>query len=159
MVAFAVMCSGLTSASAAARAIGGRYLQEFVTIPTVVVGIIFIVAVARAELQGRLGVGQDEHRLHPDRADRPAGDHPDRRLRGRDGVRENRRACWRSEPTSREGCCWRCWDSTALAFFAFVGFEDSVNMAEETKDPLAQLPPGDLHGCGRSPAPSTSWSR
>lgn len=30
--------------------------------------------------------------------------------------------------------------ATALAFFAFVGFEDSVNMAEETKDPARVFP-------------------
>jgi len=30
--------------------------------------------------------------------------------------------------------------ATALAFFAFVGFEDSVNMAEETKDPARIFP-------------------
>ena len=30
--------------------------------------------------------------------------------------------------------------ATALAFFAMVGFEDSVNMAEETKDPVRIFP-------------------
>ncbi len=30
--------------------------------------------------------------------------------------------------------------ATALAFFAMVGFEDSVNMAEETKDPVKIFP-------------------
>jgi amino acid transporter len=30
--------------------------------------------------------------------------------------------------------------ATALGFFAFVGFEDSVNMAEETKDPARSFP-------------------
>jgi len=30
--------------------------------------------------------------------------------------------------------------ATALAFFAMVGFEDSVNMAEETKDPSRIFP-------------------
>ena len=29
---------------------------------------------------------------------------------------------------------------TSLAFFAMVGFEDSVNMAEETKDPVRVFP-------------------
>ena len=29
---------------------------------------------------------------------------------------------------------------TSLAFFAMVGFEDSVNMAEETKEPETDLP-------------------
>ncbi|MDT5200434.1 MAG: hypothetical protein QOH34_1956, partial [Mycobacterium sp.] len=30
--------------------------------------------------------------------------------------------------------------ATSLAFFAMVGFEDSVNMAEETKDPVKTFP-------------------
>jgi APA family basic amino acid/polyamine antiporter len=30
--------------------------------------------------------------------------------------------------------------ATSLAFFAMVGFEDSVNMAEETKDPVRIFP-------------------
>jgi hypothetical protein len=37
MVAFAVMASGLTSASTLARAFGGDYLAEFVSVPTVAV--------------------------------------------------------------------------------------------------------------------------
>ena len=32
--------------------------------------------------------------------------------------------------------------ATSLAFFAMVGFEDSVNMAEETKDPVQDVPQG-----------------
>src|SRR6201999_499420 len=30
--------------------------------------------------------------------------------------------------------------ATSLAFFAMTGFEDSVNMAEETKDPVKTFP-------------------
>jgi amino acid transporter len=48
--------------------------------------------------------------------------------------------------------------ATALAFFAMVGFEDSVNMAEETKDPVKIFPKVMLLGCA-SPASSTSWCR
>jgi len=46
MVAFAVMCSGITSASTAARTFGGDYLAEFVTLPVVLVGIAFLVVIA-----------------------------------------------------------------------------------------------------------------
>ena len=42
IVAFAVMMSGITSASAAARAFGGRYLAEFVTLPVLVGAFIFL---------------------------------------------------------------------------------------------------------------------
>ncbi|MGO4957774.1 APC family permease [Luteococcus sp. Sow4_B9] len=38
--------------------------------------------------------------------------------------------------------------ATALAFFAMVGFEDSVNMAEETKDPVNTFPKILLLGLG-----------
>ncbi|MPZ94206.1 MAG: amino acid permease [Propionibacteriales bacterium] len=38
--------------------------------------------------------------------------------------------------------------ATSLAFFAMVGFEDSVNMAEETKDPVKTFPKIMLTGLG-----------
>ena len=38
--------------------------------------------------------------------------------------------------------------ATSLAFFAMVGFEDSVNMAEETKDPVRVFPKALLTGLG-----------
>ena len=38
--------------------------------------------------------------------------------------------------------------ATSLAFFAMVGFEDSVNMAEETKDPVKCFPKMMLTGLG-----------
>lgn len=38
--------------------------------------------------------------------------------------------------------------ATSLAFFAMVGFEDSVNMAEETKDPVRNFPKMMLTGLG-----------
>ncbi|WP_326821083.1 APC family permease [Streptosporangium sp. NBC_01756] len=139
MVAFAVMCSGLTSASAAARAIGGDYLEEFVTVPAVVVGVVFIVAVALLNYRGvsesvktnivftiieltglvviiAIGVyavvtgAGEPARLTEFRTDQGGG------------------------------LLLALLGSTALAFFAFVGFEDSVNMAEETQDPSRNFP-------------------
>lgn len=38
--------------------------------------------------------------------------------------------------------------ATSLAFFAMVGFEDSVNMAEETKDPVRTFPKMMITGIG-----------
>ncbi len=46
MVTFGVMASGLTSASTAARAFGGDYLSEFVTLPLVLVALGFILVLA-----------------------------------------------------------------------------------------------------------------
>src|SRR3954470_10236522 len=42
MVAFAVMCSGVTSASTLSRAFGGDYLKEFVDVPVTLVALVFI---------------------------------------------------------------------------------------------------------------------
>ena len=43
---------------------------------------------------------------------------------------------------------WLITAATSLAFFSFVGFEDSVNMAEETKDPSRIFPKVMLTGLG-----------
>ena len=53
MVAFTVVASGLASAtSAIARAFGGNYLSVFVNLPTVLVAILFIIAINLINLRG-----------------------------------------------------------------------------------------------------------
>src|SRR3954453_8089390 len=52
MVAFAVMASGVTSASTLSRAFGGDYLQEFCDVPTVLTALVFIVLVALVNFRG-----------------------------------------------------------------------------------------------------------
>jgi basic amino acid/polyamine antiporter, APA family len=42
--------------------------------------------------------------------------------------------------TGERGALWSVVAATTLAFFAMVGFEDSVNMAEECKDPTRNFP-------------------
>ena len=44
------------------------------------------------------------------------------------------------EPPGDSGVFWSVTAATTLAFFAMVGFEDSVNMAEETKNPSKIFP-------------------
>src|SRR5918998_6873239 len=46
MVAFTVMCSGLTSAATLSRAFGGDYLSVFVSAPTIVVSFLLLIAIA-----------------------------------------------------------------------------------------------------------------
>jgi amino acid transporter len=46
------------------------------------------------------------------------------------------------------GMFWSVIAATTLAFFAMVGFEDSVNMAEECKDPTRHFPKVLLAGLG-----------
>ena len=52
VVAFAVMSSGIASASTLARAFAGDYLTEFVDLPLVLAALIFIVIVALINSRG-----------------------------------------------------------------------------------------------------------
>ena len=137
LVAFAVMASGLTSASAAARAFGGDYLAEFVQLPSLLVAIAFILVLAAINFRGVgesvkanvvlttveltglvivIGVGVWAFA-------QGVGD-PARVMQFREGVTPFNAVI----------------GGAALAFFAMVGFEDSVNMCEETTDPPRVFP-------------------
>jgi basic amino acid/polyamine antiporter, APA family len=137
LVAFAVLMSGITSASAAARAFGGDYLAEFVDLPTVLVGLGFVlglaainywgiresvrinIALTLVELTGLLvilGIGLVA-------------------LLSGDG--EPGRAV---EFDAENGALLGILGGTALAFYALLGFEDTVNLAEETHEPARSFP-------------------
>jgi basic amino acid/polyamine antiporter, APA family len=47
---------------------------------------------------------------------------------------------WTFQPAGDRGAIWSVVAATTLAFFAMVGFEDSVNMAEECKEPSRIFP-------------------
>ncbi|WP_243088412.1 APC family permease [Streptomyces sp. 891-h] len=144
LVAFMVMCSGLSSASAAALAFGGDYLDELTngTVPATLAAVLFILALAALNLRGVsesvkanvvftlveltgllviLGIGL---------AAVLTGDGEPARLG--------------NVETGGTGYALLSGvlGATALGFFAFVGFEDSVNMAEETVDPQRTFPRG-----------------
>ncbi len=143
IVAFAVMCSGITSASTASRAFSANFFEAFDMEPgangvmLAALGFMALVAIINfrgvgesvkanviltcVELTGLLivifiglwaiGAGQgDVSRV--------------------------------TEFKTPEGmsAVWPVIAATTLAFFAMVGFEDSVNMAEETKDPVNTFP-------------------
>jgi basic amino acid/polyamine antiporter, APA family len=146
IVAFAVMSSGITSASSAAVAFGETYLAKFVTLPVWAAGISFIVLLALVNFRGvgeslktnvvltcielsgllviiaigvwAVGSGQgDPSRLT-------------------------------QVDTADSGMLLAITSATALAFFAMVGFEDSVNMAEECASPAKIFPRAMLLGMG-----------
>src|SRR3712207_6323846 len=52
LVTFAVMASGITSASTLSRAFGGDYLQEFISVPTTLAALVFIVLVGLINFRG-----------------------------------------------------------------------------------------------------------
>jgi basic amino acid/polyamine antiporter, APA family len=137
MVTFAVVMSGVTSASALAIAFAGDYLGVFFTMPTVPTALIFIAVVALINFRGitesvtvnaiftlisllglllvmvigvaALTTGTGE---------------PARALEFKAGA---------SLP-------WAILAGAALSFYALIGFEDSVNVAEETQNPSRSYP-------------------
>ena len=144
LVAFAVMCSGITSASTASRAFAANFSHAFGLnlaggIGITLVGLAFMAVVAIVNFRGvgesvkanvvltcvelsglliiivigfwAIGLGQGD----VSRA-------------------------FEFKTPGDAGLFWPVIAATTLAFFAMVGFEDSVNMAEECKDPCGNFP-------------------
>ena len=137
MVGFAVMASGVTSASTLATAFGGDYFQEFLDAPSTLVSLVFIgvvtvinfrgisesvktnMALTLVEVSGlviivaigvwALGSG-----------DADVG----RNFEFKEG----------------DPALLAILAGTALAFYALIGFEDSANVAEEAQDPVRAFP-------------------
>lgn len=119
MVTFTVMCSGLTSASSASEAFAGNFVEAFEL--SIGEGVRVNVLLTCVELTGLLIIIC----IGAWALTRGAGDTS--RLLEFDTA----------DGQSGFGAVTA---ATALAFFAMVGFEDSVNMAEETKDPVRIFP-------------------
>ncbi len=139
MVAFAVMCSGIASAATLARGVSGKYLPQLWTdTPVVPVALIFLILVAALNFRGIsesvkvnvvltlielgglilvivIGVAALS-----------------------DGQGDLSNAfTFDGHSGSLVGAALA---GTALAFYALIGFEDSVNVAEEAKDPVRDYP-------------------
>ena len=137
LVAFAVMASGVTSAAALARAFGGDYLGAFVDPPEIAVALVFLAVIALINFRGvltsvRLNVGFTLAELGGlllivviavAALAEGEGD-PGRAL----------------EFKSETAVPLAILAGSALAFYAMIGFEDSVNLAEETTEPTRAYP-------------------
>ena len=153
IVAFAVMCSGITSASTASRAFAANLSNAFELsllaggTGITLVGLVFMAVVAAVNLRGVaesvkanvvltcveltglliiifIGLWAIAH-----------------------GQGEVSRVI-EFKPSAEGSLVWPVIAATTLAFFAMVGFEDSVNMAEECKDPIRHFPKVLLAGLG-----------
>ncbi len=139
LVAFAVMCSGLTSAATLSRAFSGDYLSAFVNVHTLPVALGFIVAIAAVNFRGisesiRLNVVLTAIEVTGlvlvvivGAAAIGAGGAQI------DGSRALDFSGHSSVPLA-------IMAGAGLAFFALIGFEDSVNVAEEAQDPGRNYP-------------------
>jgi basic amino acid/polyamine antiporter, APA family len=139
VVAFAVLMSGVASASATAIAFGGKYLQTFIAAPPMLAAFAFLAAISFVNFLGisesvkvnlvltvvevsglliviALGVvGMINGHGEPSRA---------------------------FELETPDGAVFGLLGATALGFYALIGFEDSVNLAEECEDPPRTFPRG-----------------
>jgi APA family basic amino acid/polyamine antiporter len=145
IIAFAVLASGIASASAVARVFGGRYLQEFVAVPPLPVAILFILVVALINFRGIsesikvnmvLTVVELSGLLLIILVGVVAlaggtGD-PGRAFTFTPGV---------NVPLA-------VLAGAAIAFYACLGFEDVANVAEEAQDPVRMLPVALIGGLG-----------
>ncbi|MGW6058533.1 APC family permease [Streptomyces sp. NPDC055189] len=143
IIAFMVMCSGLSSASAAARAFSGDYLGELTNdaLPPTLIAILFILALAALNLRGvsesvKTNVVLTLVELTGLAIILAIGAYA---VLSGDGE-PSRLTDFEAGGGTGYALMTGVLGATALGFFAFVGFEDSVNMAEETKDPTRTFP-------------------
>ncbi len=141
----AVLCSGLTSAASLATAFGGNYFQELVSAPQLLVSLLFVGVVALVNLRGVtesvrvnlaftlievvgllliVGIALSV-------------------IFGGSGEADPSRAL---DFKAGDTVFALVLSGAALAFYAFVGFEDSANMAEEVQDPSRAYPKALLTG-------------
>ena len=137
MVAFAVMCSGLASAATLSRAFGGDYLSAFVSWDAVLVGLVFLAIIGLINMRGIKESMRFNFVLTCIE------------VTGllivvvigvaflTDGGGDPGRALDFKADTSVFSAILA---GAGLAFFALIGFEDSVNLAEEAKKPRIDYP-------------------
>lgn len=152
MVCFTVMCSGITSASTASRAFAsnlavGFGLDKDNATLIITVALIFMAVVAAVNLRG---VGESV-RANIFLTLIELSGLLLVILVGFYAVFAGRTDFSRTiifEDAGDRGVFFAVTAATSLAFFAMVGFEDSVNMAEETKDPVRNFPKMMITGIG-----------
>lgn len=152
LVAFVVMCSGITSASTAARtfssnAVKGLHLN-WGTAGVVVLALLFMTALAAVNLRGvgesvKLNVVLTIIEISGLLLVILVGLWA---FTGSGDVDFSRVVAF--DTADDKNAFMAVTAATSLAFFAMVGFEDSVNMAEETKDPVRVFPRMLLTGLG-----------
>ncbi|MDQ3587354.1 MAG: APC family permease [Actinomycetota bacterium] len=145
VVAFAVMASGITSAATLSRAFAGDYFKEFIDAPTVPIAIAFLLLVTAINLRGiaesvRINLGLTAVEVVGlvlivivgvvalGQGDADFG----RNFEFKQG----------------ESAFLAILTGATLAFYALIGFEDSVNVAEETKRPARTFPRALFLGLG-----------
>ncbi|CAN5718327.1 APC family permease [soil metagenome] len=137
MVAFAVMASGITSASALAKAFAGDYFKQFIDLPDIGIALGFLAVITAINL---IGISESVKTNAAFTVIEVGGllliiligliavfggdAEPSRALEFKKG----------SSPLLL------AIGGATLAFYALIGFEDSANVAEEVKEPSRAFP-------------------
>ncbi|MEV7674071.1 APC family permease [Streptomyces sp. NPDC088752] len=135
---FSMLAAGVVSVAALARGFAGDYLGAFVTLPVALVAVVFLVLLALVNARGieestranavatvvEVGGLVVVVVLGAWLVLRGEGD-PGRLLQ---------------LGTPEKGAAAAVLSGSVLAFYSFVGFETSVNVAEETRDPRRSYP-------------------
>ena len=152
LVAFIVMCSGITSASTASRFFASNFFTAFDIdwgkAGIVVMALLFMALIAAVNLRGvgesvKLNVVLTIVEITGLLLVIGVGFWA---FTGGAEVDFSRVVAF--ETADDKNVFLAVTAATSLAFFAMVGFEDSVNMAEETKDPVRIFPKVLLTGLG-----------
>jgi amino acid transporter len=137
VVAFAVMCSGLASAAALASAFGGDYLSEFVELPTVLVGLVVVAVVTAINFRGiRESAGFNLVCTLVELAGLVLVVVIGAAFLFDGGGDASRAFEFKDDATP----ALLIVAGASIAFYALIGFEDAVNVAEETKDSTRTFP-------------------
>jgi amino acid transporter len=135
---FCMLAAGIVSVAALARGFGGDYLSAFVTLPVGAVAVVFLAVLALVNARGikestranvvatLIEVGGLAVIVVLGAWLLLRGDGDVGRL-GRLG-------------TPEKGAAAAVLSGSVLAYYSFVGFETSVNVAEETRDPRRSYP-------------------
>ena len=145
IVAFVVMCSGITSASTASQAFASNLIKGFGLdwgkVGIAAIALLFMAGLAAVNLRGvsesvKLNVGLTIVEITGLLLVIVVGLWAF--TQGGDNLDFSRIILFENE--GERSTFVAVTAATSLAFFAMVGFEDSVNMAEETKDPVRIFP-------------------
>ncbi|MET9779168.1 APC family permease [Streptomyces sp. NPDC006367] len=135
---FCMLAAGIVSVAALARGFGGDYLSDFVTLPVALVAVVFLALLALVNARGikestRANVVATVVEVGGLAVVVALGAWL--LLRGDGDVGRLTRL-----GTPEKGAAAAVLSGSVLAYYSFVGFETSVNVAEETRDPRRSYP-------------------
>ncbi|MFJ8193087.1 APC family permease [Streptomyces sp. NPDC096094] len=135
---FCMLAAGIVSVAALARGFGGDYLSAFVTLPVGLVAVLFLALLALVNARGikestRANVAATVVEVGGLLVIVVLGAWL--LLRGDGDV-----ARLGQLGTPEKGAAAAVLSGSVLAYYSFVGFETSVNVAEETRDPRRSYP-------------------